>query len=133
MNYGGKGNLVDLPKFNQQGCFELKGYDGKTYYLTQKVWETKTKYPERQFLKLNFDKIELTITYPNEVRRSTKKRDSKILYRLFDRITIREGITVPWPDGNPGYIAVVINETNCIVQTIYPTPKIKKGEKLWPK
>lgn len=124
---------MDAPKFDDKDRFKLIGYDGRTYCLTRKVWETKTKYPERQFLKLNFDKIELTITYPDEVRRSTKKKDSKILYRKFAQITIREGITVPWPGGNPGYIAVVINETNSVVQTIYPTPKIKKGDKLWQK
>lgn len=124
---------MSAPKFDKRGHFKLIGYDGKSYCLTRKIWETKTKYPERAFLKLNFDKIELTVTYPHEVRRSTQKRDSKILYRGFSRVVIGESITAPWPGGNPGYIAVVINEKNGLIQTIYPTPKMKKGEKLWPK
>ncbi len=117
------------PKFDKRGYLKLIGYDGKTYCLIRKTWETKTKRPEREFLKLNFDKIELTITYPEEVRRSTQRAYSKILYRKFSRMTIREGITIPWQ----GYIAVVIDEKQNRIQSIYPTRKIKKGKKLWPK
>jgi hypothetical protein len=44
-------------------------------------------------------------------------------------MTIKEGITVPWD----GYLAIVVNEKDKRVKTIYPTRKIKQGEQLWPK
>lgn len=109
------------PQFDNKGLCKLIGYDGKTYHLTRKTWESKIKRPERDTLKFNFDKIELTITHPDEIRRSRKRATSKILYRKFDRINIRENITVPWD----GYYAVVIDRKRKRIQTIYPTRKIK--------
>jgi len=89
----------------------------------------KTQHPERRTLKYNFDKIRLTITYPEEVRRSSKRRDSKILYRKFAELTVAHNLVARWN----GYIAVVIDQKRGRIQTIYPTYKKKEGEKLWPK
>lgn len=117
------------PRFDKLGCIKFIDYEGKSCYLTRETWSEKTKYPERSLLKFNFDKIRLTITYPEEVRRSSKNRQSKILYRKFDRINYREGVNVPFN----GYFVVVINQSSGRIQTIYPTKKKKRGEKLWPK
>jgi len=61
-------------------------------------------------------------SHPDQVRRSRKRTTSKILYRKFDRINIREGITAPWN----AYVAVVIDGKTGRVRTIYPTRRIKK-------
>jgi hypothetical protein len=110
------------PQFDDKGQFKLIGYDGNTYHLTRITWELKIKRPERDTLRFNFDKIELTITHPDEVRKSRTRATSKILYRKFDRINIRENITAPWD----GYYAVVIDSKRNRIQTIYPTQKIKR-------
>lgn len=117
------------PKFDKLGCIKFIDYDGKSCYLTRETWKEKTKRPERAFLKFNFDKIRLTITYPEEVRKSTQNPNSKILYRRFNRINYREGVNVTFG----GYIVVIINQKTGRVQTIYPTKKKKRGESLWPK
>jgi len=109
------------PKFDNKGRFKLIGYDGNTYHLTRRSWEHVTKDRQRDTVRLNFDKAVLTITDPDEVRKSKKRVASKILYREFDRINIREGITIPWR----GYFAVVIDRKKKRVVTIYPTRKIK--------
>lgn len=119
---------MSVPKFDKRDRLKLVGYDNKTYWLRRNTWNIKTKQPERWYLKFNFDKIELTIAYPEEVRRSTKRADSKILYRKFSQMTIAPNITASWD----GYIAVVIDTKTNRIQTIYPTRKIKEGEKLWP-
>lgn len=117
---------MNEPTFDKNGHLKLIDPKGDAYCLTKETWEIKTKRPEREFLKLNFDKIELTITYPEKIRRSTKNKNCKIFYRKFSRMTIREGITVPWD----GYVAIVVNERDKRIETIYPARKIKQGEEL---
>ena len=78
------------PKFDDKGKFKLIGYDGNIYHLTRESWEHVIKDRQRDTVKFNFDKIELTITHPDEVRKSRIKTTSKILYRKFDRINIRK-------------------------------------------
>lgn len=119
--------LPTEPKFDRKGRIVFVDYESKSCYLAKETWEIKLKYPNREFFKYNFEKIELTITYPEEVRRSTKNKHSKILYRRFDRITIKEDITVPWK----GYFVVIINTKSGRVQTFYPTRRKKTGEILW--
>ena len=112
---------MDAPKFDDKDRFKLIGYDGNTYHLTRESWEHVIKDRQRDTVKFNFDKVKLTITHPDEVRKSRIRTASKILYRKFDRINIRENITVPWD----GYYAVVIDRKKKRIQTIYPTRKIK--------
>lgn len=110
------------PKFDNKGRFKLIGYDGNTYHLTRRSWEHVIKDRQRDTVKFNFDKVVLTITDPDHRRNSKKKSTSKILYRKFDQINIREDITVPWR----GYFAVVIDRKKKRVLTIYPTRKIQQ-------
>ena len=109
------------PKFDSKGQFKLVGYDGNTYHLTRKSWEHVIKDRERDTVKFNFDKVVLTITDPDHRRNSKKKSTSKILYRKFDRINLREAITIPWK----GYFAVVVDRKKKRISTIYPTRTIK--------
>jgi hypothetical protein len=112
------------PKFDDKGRFKLIGYDGNAYHLTRKSWEHVIKDRQRDTVKFNFDKVVLTITYPDKVRRSKKRATSKILYKEFDQINIRENITVPWR----GYFGVVIDRKKKRILTIYPTRKIQSED-----
>jgi hypothetical protein len=120
---------VDRPKFDRNGLCHLTDYQGKRCYLAQETWRKKTQRQERRVLKYNFDKIRLTIRNPDEVRRSTQRRDCRILYRSFSDWCIARGVVGRWS----GYIAVIIDDKRGRIQTIYPTRRKKKGERLWPK
>jgi hypothetical protein len=115
---------LHAPKFDDKGRFRIIDCNGKTYYLSRKSWEHVIKERERDTVRLNFDKIVLTITYPDKIRKSKKRANCKILYKEFDQINIRENITVPWK----GYFAVVIDRKKKRILTIYPTRKIQSED-----
>ena len=120
---------MTTPKFNDKNQLELIDYQGKKIILNKRTWELKIKYPERSWFEYNFDKMEQTLSEPDEVRASTKSRFSKILYRRFDIIRIRPNIEVPFVDN---YIAVVVKRDE-YTQTFYPCHKIKGGNIIWHK
>jgi hypothetical protein len=120
---------VDRPKFDRNGLCHFTDYQGKRCYLAQETWRKKTQHQERRHLKYNFEKIRLTVRSPDEVRRSTQRRDCRILYRNFLEWSIGRKLPGHWK----AYVAVIIDDKRGRIQTIYTTLRMKKGEKLWPK
>lgn len=118
-------------EFNQSGFTTFHAKLLSTIKLSQKTWQCKTSKPERWHLEYNIEKIKTTLSDPDEVHKSAKNPEDYVFYKKFEDYQIREGITAPALRGFQ-YLAIVVSTTKKLIKTIYPTDKIKRGERLWP-
>lgn len=113
------------PKFAGDYC-NIPGWKGKVFRLYKSTWDLKRSKPEREHLAFNFDLILAACADPDIVRKSTRSDTSLLIYKMADRIRLRENVEVPFR----GHLVLVVKKEK-VIQTIYFTKQIKAGEQVY--
>lgn len=96
--------------------FEINALNGIKVRTIKAYWEkiVKLKHPS---MRSEEEKVKLTLTEPDEIRRSKKDKSILLYYRSFESF----------------YICVVVKVTDGagFIVTTYKTEKIKEGEIIW--
>ena len=117
---------MNEPQFNNAKRCYLKTEDGDKVILYEYTWKSHCAYPERGFIRYNFDKLKETLLHPDTVRDSRRLKTAKLYYKSFDKIMLLPKVTVP---AVFKYIVVIVNwpkgKSYGVINSFYPTNKVK--------
>ena len=100
--------------------------------LSKNTWEdiTSRKHSHVQY---NLPLVKATLASPCLIKRSQHKKDKDtvLFHKPIEKYYLKPGCSVTG-SSVLRYFRVVVNKDTKYIETMFPTDKIKGGEKLWP-